>query len=53
MLKILITRYYFAVLWLNSWTCGNLMAFSLGIFGDANYELAPLDANFLVDNPGL
>ncbi|CAB5379260.1 unnamed protein product [Rhizophagus irregularis] len=53
MLKILITRYYFAVLWLNSWTCGNLMAFSLGIFGDANYgmqnfELAPLDANFII-----
>ncbi|CAB4433728.1 unnamed protein product [Rhizophagus irregularis] len=37
MLKILITRYYFTVLWLNSWTRGNLMASSLGIFGDADY----------------
>ncbi|CAB5115932.1 unnamed protein product [Rhizophagus irregularis] len=39
MLKILITRYYFMVLWLNSWTRGNLMASSLDIFRDADYSV--------------
>ncbi|CAB5356882.1 unnamed protein product [Rhizophagus irregularis] len=42
MLKILITRYYFAVLWLFLWVSLEMQITM------QNFELAPLDANFLV-----